>query len=89
MKKEKKESGTKLSFKAAFEAALKDKLQNMPQMLVADDLRDEMKVRRQNIKPAGIWNEEAVIGFNLGVDSVYQLLFSLLEVPPAEWEKVK
>lgn len=89
MKKEKKESGAKLSFKAAFEAALKDKLQSMPQMLVADDLRDEMKERREYIKPAGIWNEEALNGFNLGVDAVYQLLFKLLEVAPVEWEKVK
>ena len=79
------------SFKDALEAALKSKLQNMPQMLIADDLKDEMLLRRSDFdgqhEPRRL-NEQETAGYIIGVDSVYTLLLKLLEHPPAEWEKV-
>lgn len=80
------------SFKNALAAAIKKKLADMPQMLVCADLRDELEDRRKDFEPRkceGISTEEAARGFFLGVDSVYELLYKLLEVAPAEWGNIE
>lgn len=86
-----KQAEAKKKFSEAFEAALKKKLSNMPLLIVADDLKEEMLVRRSSIVFYG--HEKAIDNiqdaFHEGVDTVYSLLLKLLETSPDEWDSVR
>ena len=86
-----KQEEAKKKLSEAFEAALKKKLAKMPQLIVADDLKEEMLVRRSSIVffEYGKSIENPQDAFHAGVDTVYSLLLKLLETSPDKWDTVR